>query len=147
MPFRTTFDCLWCGDSWTARSPADLEGWSQLCPACLGRAGSNAFLRGRLRSALAERGASFVAAVPVPRTSAARPVAAPGNTAFPDDWFLRLGPFERGPIHDTAWAAELDVVTRWLDALPPAGRIAEPADARAAGRGHRRPTAPHRMVL
>ena len=47
--------------------------------------------------------------------------------AFPDDWFLRRGLYERGAIHDTAWAAELDVVTRWLDALPLAGRIDEPA--------------------
>ena len=47
--------------------------------------------------------------------------------AFPDDWFLRRGPHERGAIHDTAWAAELDVLTRWLDALPLAGRIMEPA--------------------
>ena len=140
MPFRTTFDCLWCGDAWTARGPADLEGWARLCPACLGRAGSNAFLRGRLRAALAERGAAGAergaalaergaagagqaarpAAVPQPAT-------APRAPAFPDDWFLRRGPFERGAIHDTAWAAELDVVTRWLDDLPPAARIAEPA--------------------
>ena len=47
--------------------------------------------------------------------------------AFPDDWFLRRGPFERGAIHDAAWAAELDMVTRWLDGLPLAGRIVEPA--------------------
>ena len=144
MPFRTTFDCLWCGDAWTARGPADLEGWAQLCPACLGRAGSNAFLRGRLRSALAERGASVevgataapgsgATAAPWPRTTGAPPVAAfrsgpaaSGASAFPDDWFLRRGPFERGAIHDTAWAAELDLLTRWLDGLPHAARLAEP---------------------
>ncbi|HEY5630341.1 MAG TPA: class I SAM-dependent methyltransferase [Candidatus Limnocylindrales bacterium] len=191
MPFRARFDCLWCGDAWTARGPADLEGWAQLCPTCLGRAGSNAFLRGRLRTALAERAAA--AAVPeaaddalqrvegpsvaeadtdaraeprdeaeagaLPRGEAEalldgpaeppaeRPVtvasarvelsaprAAPilrrpahPAAAFPDDWFLRRGPFERGPVHDTAWAAELDVVTRWLDAQPLYGRILEPA--------------------
>jgi SAM-dependent methyltransferase len=108
--------------------PGDLEGWARLCPACLGRAGSNAFLRGRLRIALAER----VAAGPGIASAAASPVGprlvpAPRQAAFPDDWFLRRGPFERGAIHDTAWAAELDMVTRWLDGLPPAARIAEPA--------------------
>ena len=55
MPFRARFDCLWCGDAWTARGPADLEGWAHLCPTCLGRAGTNTFLRGRLRSALGIR--------------------------------------------------------------------------------------------
>jgi SAM-dependent methyltransferase len=137
MPFRATFDCLWCGDSWTARGPGDLEGWALLCPACLGRAGSNAFLRGRLRTALAERaaagpGLAIAAAGPgVPNAAAPpvspRPAPAPRLAAFPDDWFLRRGRFERGAIHDTAWAAELDMVTRWLDELPPATRIAEPA--------------------
>lgn len=220
MPFRARFDCLWCGDAWTARGPADLEGWAQLCPTCLGRAGSNAFLRGRLRIALAERGSRIGAeanaeagalpgaeadagalpeagadaeaseaeagaeateaeadagalpdagaepeateaetdaprdadsgadarARPEPSTEA-RPATAGGSRAalrapsaapilrrppraapaFPDDWFLRRGPFERGPVHDTAWAAELDVVTRWLDAQPLRGRILEPA--------------------
>ena len=158
MTFRPTFDCLWCGDSWTARRPGDLEGWAQLCPACLGRAGSNAFLRGRLRTALAERGAAGPAAptaaerggsgpaapnaagpvalsdTPIAAPSIAAPRAAPPrpgltqrHPAFPDDWFLRRGPFERGAIHDTAWAAELDMVTRYLDDLPSAARIAEPA--------------------
>ena len=139
MPFPATFDCLWCGDSWTARSPGDLEGWARLCPACLGRAGSNAFLRGRLRIALSERaaagpgianaaagpGIANAAASPVPHRPV--PAPAPRQAAFPDDWFFRRGPFERGAIHDTAWAAELDMVTRWLDELPPAARIAEPA--------------------
>ena len=139
MPFPATFDCLWCGDSWTARGPGDLEGWARLCPACLGRAGSNAFLRGRLRIALSERaaagpgianaaagpGIANAAASPVPHRPV--PAPAPRQAAFPDDWFFRRGPFERGAIHDTAWAAELDMVTRWLDELPPAARIAEPA--------------------
>jgi len=137
MPFRATFDCLWCGDPWTARGPGDLEWWAKLCPACLGRAGSNAFLRGRLRIALAERadagpGIANADAAPGIANAAAspvqtRPLPAPRWAAFPDDWFLRRGPYERGAIHDTAWAAELDMVTRWLDELPPAARIAEPA--------------------
>ncbi len=130
MPFRATFDCLWCGSEWTVRTPGDLEGWAQLCPGCLGRAGSNAFLRGRLRTALAERAASArPATTPAGRAAQAVKAESPGSSAeaFPDDWFLRRGPFERGAVHDTAWSAELDMVTRWLDGLPPAARIAEPA--------------------
>ena len=42
-----------------------------------------------------------------------------------DDWYLRRGRYERGAIHDAAWAAELDVAGRWLDALPIAGDIVE----------------------
>jgi ubiquinone/menaquinone biosynthesis C-methylase UbiE len=55
---RPTFDCLWCGRSWTIRSADDLEGWAKLCPDCLGKAGENAFLRFRLKDALAARAAS-----------------------------------------------------------------------------------------
>jgi len=55
---RATFDCLWCGRSWTTRSADDLEGWAKLCPDCLGKAGENAFLRFRLRDALAARSAA-----------------------------------------------------------------------------------------
>ena len=149
MPFRDRFDCLWCGAAHVTRTPDDLEGWAQLCPTCLGKAGSNPFLRTRLRAALAERGRASSAPVPaivaVPATGAAPGIATalappaatrpstparpprPAMPAFPDDWFLRRGPYERGAIHDTAWAAELDVVTRWLDGLPLAGRIDEPA--------------------
>jgi len=129
MPFRDRFDCLWCGTPHATRTPADLEGWAQLCPTCLGKAGSNAFLRTRLRTALAERGSATSAAAPIAQRIV-RPTQAPSRPrtpAFPDDWFLRRGPFELGAIHDTAWHAELDVVTRWLDALPLAGRIHEPA--------------------
>ena len=42
-----------------------------------------------------------------------------------DDWYLRRGRYERGPVHDAAWNAELDVAGRWLDALPIAGEIVE----------------------
>ena len=58
MPFRATFDCLWCGDAYTSRGPDDLEGWAQLCSSCVGKAGDNAFLRFRLHQALTERGAA-----------------------------------------------------------------------------------------
>jgi len=58
MAFRPTFECLWCGASHETRSPDDLEGWAQLCPTCVGRAGDNAFLRFRLKRALEDRAAS-----------------------------------------------------------------------------------------
>lgn len=137
MPFRERFDCLWCGVAWTARGPDDLEGWAQLCPDCLGKAGTNEFLRARLRAALTERG-SAAAPPPAPTTA---PAATTPPTARPDaqtmidyyearapeydDWYLRRGRYARGPVHDTAWAAELDAAGRWLDALPLGPRIVE----------------------
>ena len=48
MPFKATFACLWCGTTHATRSADDLEGWAQLCPDCLGKAGDNEFLRFRL---------------------------------------------------------------------------------------------------
>jgi len=109
MPFRDRFDCLWCGTAHVTRTPDDLEGWAQLCPTCLGKAGSNPFLRTRLRTALAERGRASGAPAPsgVPAASAATGVATapaapaatrpsttaraprPATPAFPDDWFFR----------------------------------------------------------
>jgi len=109
VPFRPAFDCLWCGRPWTTRSPDDLEGWAQLCPDCLGRAGDNPFLRARLRAAIAERGRAPAGA----------------RAADDDDWYRRRGRYSHGPVHDTAWEAELDAAGRWLDALPIAGRIVE----------------------
>lgn len=135
MPFRATFDCLWCGTAHTCRGPDDLEGWAHLCPDCVGKAGDNGFLRFRLHEALTERGAA---------NSSAAPATAPAAPAAPatdldvemlayyearadeyDDWYLRRGRYERGPVHDTAWNAELDIAGRWLDALPIAGEIVE----------------------
>ncbi len=134
MAYRSTFDCLWCGTSWTTRGDNDLEGWAQLCPECIGKAGDNPFLRGRLRRALSSRvGASQAVSAAEAATAHAHPgaamaVASPGRVrAFPDDWFLRRGDFERGPIHDAAWAAELDMAGRWVDGLHLAGRVVEPA--------------------
>ena len=136
MPFRDRFDCLWCGTPHVTRAPSDLEGWAQLCPTCLGKAGTNEFLRARLRTALAERGRAGeddASAKAPSATTAAAPAttkparARPPARAFPDDWYLRRGPFEHGAIHDTAWNAELDVVTRWIDGLGLHGRIEEPA--------------------
>jgi hypothetical protein len=130
VAYRSRFACLWCGSAWEARGPDDLEGWAQLCPTCLGKAGTNPFLRDRLRGAIAARGGASASAtgqtaVTEPRRPSARFPAPP--PAFPDDWFLRRGEFERGAVHDAAWHAELDAVTRWLDGLPLRGRIAEPA--------------------
>jgi demethylmenaquinone methyltransferase/2-methoxy-6-polyprenyl-1,4-benzoquinol methylase len=132
----TTFDCLWCGRSWTVRAPDDLEGYALLCPDCLGKAGDNAFLRFRLRSALEARAAA------VAHDATTEPRSAEAGSVDPDldrtmidyytarageydDWYLRRGRYERGPIHDAAWNAELDAAGRWLDGLTIAGRIVE----------------------
>jgi demethylmenaquinone methyltransferase/2-methoxy-6-polyprenyl-1,4-benzoquinol methylase len=142
LPFRASFSCLWCGNAHTVRTPDDLEGWAQLCPDCVGKAGDNGFLRFRLRQALTERSAAGRAeAAPAPVANAA---SAPTAEAAPtvdldrsmvdyyearaseyDDWYLRRGRFARGAIHDAAWDAELDIAGRWLDALPIAGEIVE----------------------
>jgi len=152
MPFRASFECLWCGTAHTCRGPDDIEGWAQLCPDCVGRAGDNGFLRFRLHRALAERGAALGGADPGAPGAATPVAAAPSSGAHPtrapatpnasgadpgliayyearapeyDDWYLRRGRYERGPVHDTAWAAELDAAGRWLDDLPIRGEIVE----------------------
>jgi methyltransferase family protein len=71
MPFRDAFECLWCGASWSTRGPDDLEGFAQLCPDCIGRAGDNGFLRFRLKTALDERARTMAPASPGPASSAA----------------------------------------------------------------------------
>ncbi len=150
MPFRATFDCLWCGNAHACRGPDDLEGWAQLCPTCVGKAGDNGFLRFRLRDALIERGAAARAAPPGasgvderpgPPAGVDAPAAGDAKHARDldsemlayyearapeyDDWYLRRGRFARGPIHDAAWNAELDAAGRWLDGLPIHGEIVE----------------------
>jgi SAM-dependent methyltransferase len=127
VPFRPRFDCLWCGAAWETRGPGDLEGWSQLCPTCLGKAGTNAFLRTQLRTALGERAAADPAAAADGSATPGRARARRSLPALPDDWFLGTGAFARPAIEEAVWAAELDLVTRWLDAQPLGGRIAEPA--------------------
>jgi SAM-dependent methyltransferase len=121
MPFRTRFDCLWCGRSWTTRGPDDLEGWAQLCADCLGKAGTNEFLRVRLRAGLDERARTKDQP---PRSTA--PVIPPGPT-LSDDWYLRRGSFSMGPVDDTTWAAELDELTQAIDWDRLAPPFAEPA--------------------
>jgi demethylmenaquinone methyltransferase/2-methoxy-6-polyprenyl-1,4-benzoquinol methylase len=155
MPFRSTFDCLWCGAPHVVRRNDDLEGWAQLCPDCIGKAGDNGFLRFRLRQALTERAAGGTAAVAVApaegapsgvsteaASSAAPPALPPASPSSSvatddmvayyearapeyDDWYLRRGRYARGAIHDAAWNAELDAAGRWLDAVPFTGEIVE----------------------
>jgi ubiquinone/menaquinone biosynthesis C-methylase UbiE len=156
MPFRANFACLWCGAAHVCRGSDDLEGWAQLCPDCVGKAGDNGFLRFRLRQALIERAGAGNAATPAGGSATAGGSAAAGATstgepdvivtadATPhrdlgaemvayyearapeyDDWYLRRGRYARGPIHDTAWNAELDAAGRWLDGLPIRGQIVE----------------------
>lgn len=147
MPFRASFSCLWCGTDHATRSTDDLEGWAQLCPACVGKAGDNQFLRFRLRQALSERSAAAGgvaqpvgvgrAAVAPPREQTVPLTATPADldramvdyyeARAPeyDDWYLRRGRYARGAIHDAAWNAELDAAGRWLDGLPWAGEIVE----------------------
>jgi ubiquinone/menaquinone biosynthesis C-methylase UbiE len=141
MAFRASFDCLWCGVAHVCRGPDDLEGWAQLCPACIGKAGDNGFLRYRVRGALAERSAASRAG-PVGAAAAATTATTPPAPGAPDadrtlidyyearapeydDWYLRRGRYARGAIHDAAWNAELDAAGRWLDALPLRGEIVE----------------------
>ncbi len=150
MPFREGFDCLWCGSAHVCRGPDELEGWAQLCPACVGKAGDNGFLRFRLRQALTDRGAAHAASNAVAGVVTAGSNAAPPTKAMDeavaeparlvademlayyearaseyDDWYLRRGRYTRGPIHDAAWHAELDAAGRWLDGLPIRGEIVE----------------------
>ncbi len=152
MPFRTSFSCLWCGTDHATRSSDDLEGWAQLCPTCVGKAGDNQFLRFRLRQALAERSAASRGvqqpAAVATRATATAPSAPPAAPSAPretasadldramvdyyearapeyDDWYLRRGRYARGAIHDAAWNAELDAAGRWLDGLPWSGEIVE----------------------
>jgi SAM-dependent methyltransferase len=130
MPFRTSFECLWCGAGHTVRGPDDVEGWAQLCPACVGRAGENGFLRFRLRAALEERGRSR--REPAAPSTEARISMDPEMVAYYearapeyDDWYLRRGRYSHGLIDDMAWAADLDRAAVWLDTLPWRGEIVE----------------------
>jgi demethylmenaquinone methyltransferase/2-methoxy-6-polyprenyl-1,4-benzoquinol methylase len=144
MPFRASFDCLWCGTAHVCGGADELEGWAQLCPDCVGKAGDNGFLRFRLRQALTERGTAR-AQPPATRPPTTQPPAdeQPTPAGLPpdaaadmlayyearapeyDDWYLRRGRYARGPIHDAAWNAELDAAGRWLDDLPIRGEIVE----------------------
>ncbi len=123
---RMSFACLWCGRAWTVRGPDDLEGYAQLCPDCLGKAGDNPFLRFRLRAALEAR-AAVKSPPPADSSAVDREMIDyyEARAGEYDDWYLRRGRYAHGPIHDTAWNAELDAAGTWLDALPISGRIVE----------------------
>jgi demethylmenaquinone methyltransferase/2-methoxy-6-polyprenyl-1,4-benzoquinol methylase len=131
MPFRDAFDCLWCGRAWQVRGPQDLEGWSHLCPDCLGKAGDNEFLRARLRAALTERSGGGPAPAGTSPPGARRDSDADLRAYYAarapeyDDWYLRRGRYSHGPVHDAAWQAELDAAGQWLDGLPIRGEIVE----------------------
>jgi SAM-dependent methyltransferase len=136
MPFRSTFDCLWCGRPHQVRTERDLEGFAQLCPDCVGKAQDNGFLRFRLRAALAERaavergaseGTSPVVVASAPPRSVDEEMLAYYAARAPeyDDWYLRRGRYSHGPISDMAWQMDLDQATTWLDRQPLAGEIVE----------------------
>ncbi len=137
MPFRPTFDCLWCGRTWHASGETDLTGWAALCQECLERAQDNSFLRYRVRTALRERSGGGAASSGTPVPAAVAPVPAglevdadmraghAARAAEDDDWYQRRGRFSRGPARDLAWHMELDAATTWLDGQPFSGEIVE----------------------
>ena len=154
MPFRATFDCLWCGSPHTCRGPDDLEGWAQLCPACVGKAGDNGFLRFRLHAALTERVAaadggagrrgsgrrSRIGAADPGATRRGRGAGTLGAEMLAyyearapeyDDWYLRRGRYARGPDP----RRRLERGARCRRAL--ARRAADPWRDRRAGRRDR----------
>ena len=94
------FDCLWCGQAWRPRDATDLEALARLCPDCLGRAGSNEFLRFRLRAALDARAGAVAAA---PAEAPASPVAPTAASAPPDE---RAAYLESVPPADSALPAD-----------------------------------------
>jgi SAM-dependent methyltransferase len=124
VPFRAAFDCLWCGQAWTTRSTADLEGWASLCPDCLGRAQENPFLRFRLKTALRER-SEQTRPEPVADDAERLKAYSASRAVEYDDWYQRRGRYSRGPVLDVPWDAELDEVGRWLDGVPLRGEIVE----------------------
>ena len=132
------FDCLWCGRAWHPGDADDLEALARLCPDCLGRAGSNEFLRFRLRAALDERARRAAPAPDLPPPGpAVRPQPASAtheDELVPyyearadeyDDWYLRRGRYSHGVVQDMAWEMELAAATSWLDGLPLGREIVE----------------------
>ncbi len=132
------FDCLWCGRAWNPRNADDLEALARLCPDCLGRAGTNEFLRFRLRAALDERArkAAVMPDRPPPGPPEGAPPASPthegelvpyyeARAAEYDDWYLRRGRYSHGVVQDMAWEMELAAATSWLDGLPFGREIVE----------------------
>ncbi len=123
------FACLWCGRTWQPPASDDLEAHARLCPDCLGRAGENPFVRFRLRAALEARaGATAGSASAQPASPSHEEELVPYYEARAgeyDDWYLRRGRYDHGPVQDLAWQVELDTATTWIDALPLGGEIVE----------------------
>lgn len=132
MPFLASFSCLWCGADHTTRSPDDLEGWAQLCPDCVGKAGDNGFLRFRLRQALTERSAAARVAVGSTPERAASPAgsgSAPSPAAQPA---AEPAEFAAQPAAATAGPATAAPVTATADPATDLDRaLIEYYDARA----------------
>ena len=147
MPFLASFTCLWCGAAHATRGPDDLEGWAQLCPDCLGRAGENPFLRFRLRDALAERAAPRsgrpvreAARSPWPRRRADRRRDRPPAGDLDPRWSPTTRPVPASTTTGTCAAAATatDRSTTWPGVRPRHGRpLARRARARRADRGAR----------
>ena len=142
MPFRATFECLWCGAPHACRGPDDLEGWAGSVrpawarPVTTGSSGSGSARRieergragrgGAMRRLRRAGSATIRHAVAVPRDAEAALIPYyEARAAEYDDWYLRRGRYARGPIHDAAWNAELDAAGRWLDGLPIRGEIVD----------------------
>jgi len=123
------FSCLWCGRTWQPRASDDLEAHARLCPDCLGRAGENPFVRFRLRAALEARAGATAGSAPAqPASPTHEEELVPYYEARAgeyDDWYLRRGRYDHGPVQDLAWQMELDTATAWIDALPLGGEIVE----------------------
>lgn len=123
------FSCLWCGRTWQPRASDDLEAHARLCPDCLGRAGENPFVRFRLRAALEARAGATAGSAPAqPASPTHEEELVPYYEARAgeyDDWYLRRGRYDHGPVQDLAWQMELDTATTWIDALPLGGEIVE----------------------
>ena len=122
--FHASFACLWCGRPHKTRTADDLEGWAQLCSACVGRAQDNEFLRFRLREGLSRR--SQAADTRAADTSAA------DNQALKDYYAARAPEYDefytttgRPPLEQAVFQADLDAATLWRDDLPISGEIVE----------------------
>ena len=145
MPFRNAFECLWCGarmdDPGPGRPrrvrpalsrlhrasrrerlpPLPAEGGPRRARARpVARAGPGAAASAGSAVSAVASGSSLVADTRRGRGRPATEMVAyyEARAGEYDDWYLRRGRYDRGPLHDQAWAAELDGATLWLDGLP-----------------------------
>ena len=117
--FHPAFNCLWCGQPHTTRTPDDLEGWARLCPSCLGKAQDNEFLRYRLRDGIQAR--AHAAKQNSEEDAQLRDYYAARAPEY-DEFY---GAEQRSPLERAVFQADLDAATLWLDSLPIAGEIVE----------------------